>query len=72
MQHGHSDQGLDLYNSPGHCQHPAGCLLCPQVSPKWITSRQQHSVLRALVVLAGEWPGAGQLSLAMTLPHICQ
>lgn len=54
MQHGHSDQGLALCSSAVHCQHPAGCLLCPQVSLKWITSRQQHSVSRALVVLAGE------------------
>lgn len=57
MQHGRSDQGLALCNScvhPASCQHPAVSLLCPQVSPKWITSRRQHGVLRVPVVLAGE------------------
>lgn len=54
MQCGHLELGLAPWDGPVHCQHPSGCLLCPQVSLKWITSRRQHSVLRAPAVLGGE------------------
>lgn len=54
MQRGHLELGLALQDGPVRCQHPAGFLLCPQVSPKWITSRRQHSVSRAPAVLGGE------------------
>lgn len=54
MQHGHPELGLALQDGPARCLHPAGCFLCPQVSLKWITSRWQHSMSRALAVLGGE------------------